>query len=150
MPELALAASQRANQLGQADGPEAEQATAERVRGWLEPLWPRLAELDANQQRQLVLVLEPGLSSLDAAWLARLEQTQRQMPSNAYLQYLAGQAFMQRRLWGKAAQLLGQASHSLQDPALLRRTWCALARLAEERGDATAAQAAWKRAALLG
>ncbi len=150
MPELALAASQRAYQLGQGDGPEAEQATTERVRGWLEPLWPRLAELDANQQRQLVVVLEPGLSSLDAAWLARLEQTQRQMPGNAYLQYLAGQAFMQRQLWGKAAQLLGQASHSLQDPVLLRRTWCALARLAEERGDATGAQAAWKRAALLG
>ena len=85
-----------------------------------------------------------------ACHLARLEQTQRQMPGNAYLQYLAGQAFMQRRLWGKAAQLLGQASHSLQDAVLLRRTWCALARLAEERGDATAAQAAWKRAALLG
>ena len=150
MPELALAAGQRANQLAQADGRETEQAAAERVRGWLEPLWPRLAELDAIQQRQLVLVLEPGLSSLDAAWLGRLEQTQRQMPGNAYLQYLAGQAFMQRQLWGKAAQLLGQASHSLQDPVLLRRTWCALARLAEERGDAGAAQAAWKRAALLG
>lgn len=149
MPELALAAGQRANQLDQADGREAEQATAECVRGWLEPLWPRLAELDATQQRQLVQVLEPGLTSLDAAWLARLEQTQRLMPGNAYLQYLAGQAFMQRRLWGKAAQLLGQASHSLHDPALLRRTWCALARLAEERGDAAAAQAAWKRAALL-
>lgn len=149
MPELALAAGQRANQLDQADGREAEQATAECVRGWLEPLWPRLAELDATQQRQLVQVLEPGLPSLDAAWLARLEQTQRLMPGNAYLQYLAGQAFMQRRLWGKAAQLLGQASHSLHDPALLRRTWCGLARLAEERGDAAAAQAAWKRAALL-
>lgn len=149
MPELALAASQRANQLALSDGGMNGPATAERVRGWLEPLWPRLAELDANQQRQLVVVLEPGLSSLDAAWLARLEQAQRQMPGNPYLQYLAGQAFMQRQLWGKAAQLLGQASHSLQDPALLRRTWCALARLAEERGDATAAQAAWKRAALL-
>jgi HemY protein len=150
MPELVLAASQRANQLGQADGPEAGQATAERVRSWLEPLWPRLAELDANQLRQLVLVLEPGLISLDAVWLARLEQTQRQMPGNAFLQYLAGQAFMQRQLWGKAAQLLGQASHSLQDPVLLRRTWCALARLAEERGDTAGAQTAWKRAALLG
>lgn len=150
MPELALAASQRAKQLALSDGGTSGQATAERVRGWLEPLWPRLAELDANQQRQLVLVLEPGLSSLDAAWLARLEQAQRQMPGNPYLQYLAGQAFMQRQLWGKAAQLLGQASHSLQDPVLLRPTWCALAQLAEERGDTTAAQAAWKRAALLG
>lgn len=150
MPELALAAGQRANQLAQSDNPEVQQATAERVRGWLEPLWSQLAEFDAAQQRLLVQVLEPGLASLDAVWLARLEQTQRQMPSNPFLQYLAGQAFLQRQLWGKAAQLLGQASHSLQDAALLRRTWCALARLAEERGDAAGAQVAWKRAALLG
>jgi hypothetical protein len=32
---------------------------------------------------------------------------------------------------------------------LLRRTWVALARLAEERDDPVAAQAAWKKAALL-
>ena len=119
------------------------------MRRWLDPVWTSLAELDAVQQRQLVLVLEPGLPSLDAAWLARLEQAQRQMPGNAFLQYLAGQAFMQRQLWGKAAQLLGQASHTLQDPVLLRRTWSSLARLAEERSDTAAAQAAWKRAALL-
>lgn len=96
-----------------------------------------------------MLALEPGLPQLDATWLARLEQAQRQMPNNAYLQYLAGQACMQRQLWGKAAQLLGQASHSLLEPALLRRTWCALALLAEERGDEAAAQGAWKKAALL-
>ncbi|MCY1558243.1 heme biosynthesis-associated TPR protein [compost metagenome] len=93
--------------------------------------------------------MEPGLAQLDATWLARLEQAQRQQPNNAYLQYLTGQAFMQRQLWGKAAQLLGQASHSLAEPTLLRRTWRALALLAEERDDAAAAQAAWKRAALL-
>ena len=56
---------------------------------------------------------------------------------------------MQRQLWGKASQLLGQASHGLQDGALLRRTWSSLARLAEERGDEAAAQQAWKKAALL-
>jgi HemY protein len=150
MPELALAAAQRANQLVSTEhgDDEADQAAA-MVRGWLEPLWPGLQDFDAAQQRQLVQVLEPGLSRLDAAWLARLEHAQRLMPGNAFLQYLAGQAFMQRQLWGKAAQLLGQASHSLGDPLLLRRTWCALARLAEERGDTSAAQAAWKRAALL-
>jgi HemY protein len=32
---------------------------------------------------------------------------------------------------------------------LLRRTWCSLAQLAEERGDEAAAQTAWKNAALL-
>ena len=147
MPELVLAAGERANRLAGAEG-DGQQA-AELVRGWLDPVWNSVAEMDPMQQRQLVLVLEPGLPSLDVAWLARLEQAQRQMPGNAFLQYLAGQAFMQRQLWGKAAQLLGQASHTLQDPTLLRRTWSALARLAEERGDTAAAQAAWKRAALL-
>lgn len=150
MPELVLATAQRANQLtGPLDGPEHAAATAELVRDWLEPLWADLERLDAGQQRQLVQALEPGLPQLDAAWLARLEQAQRQMPGNAFLQYLTGQACMQRQLWGKAAQLLGQASQTLRDPALLRRTWCSLARLAEERGDEPAARAAWKKAALL-
>jgi HemY protein len=152
MPELALAAARRANQLGvqRADASEQDQreATA-RVRAWLEPLWPGFEALDAAQQRLLVLALEPGLAELDASGLARLEQLQRQWPQNGFLQYLAGQACMQRQLWGKAAQLLGLASHSLSDPALQRRTWRALAQLAEERGDEVAAQAAWKRAALL-
>lgn len=152
MPELALAASQRANQLVLQDAAASEvekKAAAESVLGWLEPVWEGVEGLDAGQQRQLVLALEPGLSRLDARWLARVEQAQRQLPNNAYLQYLAGQTCMQRQLWGKAAQLLGQASHSLLEPVLLRRTWCALAVLAEERGDEGAAQAAWKKAALL-
>lgn len=150
MPELVLAAAQRANQLMALTDDASERSdTAALVREWLEPLWSGLEGLDAGQQRQLVEALEPGLPQLDAAWLARLEQAQRQMPGNAFLQYLTGQACMQRQLWGKAAQLLGQASQTLRDPALLRRTWCSLARLAEERGDEAAAQAAWKRAALL-
>lgn len=152
MPELALAAAQRANSLmGQdLDASGTDRATAMRlVREWLQPVWQSVGSLDATQQRGLVLVLEPGLAELDAAWLARLEQTQRQLPGNPYLQYLAGQAFVHRQLWGKATQLLVQASHSLTDPVLLRRTWVALARLAEERDDAAAAQTAWKKAALL-
>lgn len=151
LPELALAASQRARQLTAdplIDEQEREQ-TSTLVRHWLAPLWPNLLSLSALQQRQFVLALEPGLSQLDAAGLAQLEQAQRQQPGNVHLQYLAGQAFMQRQLWGKASQLLGQASNGLKDAALLRRTWCSLARLAEERDDETAAQRAWKKAALL-
>jgi HemY protein len=151
LPELALVASQRAHQLAadpSTDEQDREQATT-LVRHWLAPLWPNLPSLSASQQRQFVLALEPGLSQLDAAGLAQLEQAQRQQPGNVYLQYLAGQACMQRQLWGKAAQLLGQASHGLKDAALLRRTWCSLARLAEERDDEIAAQSAWKKAALL-
>ena len=151
LPELALAVSQRGRQL------EADPATDEQdreqmallVRQWLAPLWPNLSSLSALQQRQFVLALEPGLPQLDGAGLAELEQAQRLQPANVYLQYLAGQACVQRQLWGKAAQLLGQASFGLKDAALLRRTWCSLARLAEERDDATAAQNAWKKAALL-
>lgn len=151
LPDLALAASQRARLLVAelaTDEPEREEASA-LVRRWLGPLWAGLQSLSASQQRQFVLALEPGLAQLDAAGLAQLEQAQRQQPGNVYLQYLAGQACLQRQLWGKASQLLGQASHGLKDEALLRRTWCGLARLAEERGDEAAAQAAWKNAALL-
>jgi len=153
MPELALAAAQRANQLTVQSGGGVEDtdrvAAAALVRAWLEPLWQGFGSLDVEQQCQCVLVLEPGLPHLDANWLAPLEQAQRQLPNNPFLQYLAGQACMQRHLWGKAAQLLGQASHSLQDPVLLRRTWCSLAELAQERGDEPAAQAAWKKAAVI-
>ncbi len=150
MPEIVLAAARRANQLAPASlEPADRQVVHARVRAWLEPLWADFGALDMAQQRQLVLAQEPGLAELDAAGLARLEHLQREWPQNAFLQYLAGQACMQRQLWGKAAQMLGMASHSLIDPALLRRTWRALAQLAEERDDAAAAAAAWKRAALL-
>lgn len=150
MPELALAAARRANHLTRLVTDEQDRlAASARVRAWLEPLWPEFGSLDATQQCQLVLALEPGLADLDAAGLARLEQLQRQWPQNGFLQYLAGQACLRRQLWGKAAQMLNQASHSLQDPALLRRTWRGLAQLAQERGDEAAAQAAWKQAALL-
>jgi HemY protein len=148
MPELALAAAQRANGLAAKGDDAADRvAAAALVRTWLELLWQTFGSLDLAQQRQCVQALEPGLPQLDASWLARVEQAQRQLPNNPFLQYLSGQACMQRQLWGKAAQLLGQASHSLQEPTLLRRTWCALAELAVERGDETAAQAAWKKAA---
>lgn len=154
MPELALAAAQRANQLAELSGAGADDtdrlAAAGLVRAWLEPLWQAFASLDTAQQSLCVQVLEPGLSQLDARWLARLEQAQQQLPHNPYLQYLSGQACLQRQLWGKAAQLLGQAGQSLQEPVLLRRTWCALAELAQERGDESAAQAAWKKAAQMG
>jgi HemY protein len=159
-PELAVAAAMRANRFlasnadperqPDADHGEPEQlAVAKWVREWLMPVWTRFDKLDEPQQGRVVLALEPALVPMDAEWLAALEQAQRQMPNNACLQYLAGQACMHMRLWGKAAQLLGQASHGLKEPSLLRRCWCSLALLAQERGDAEAAQAAWKKAALL-
>ncbi|MEZ5646676.1 MAG: heme biosynthesis HemY N-terminal domain-containing protein [Burkholderiaceae bacterium] len=160
MPELALAAAQRALALAETvdaspTWPDSVsdlnpvEDTHQWVRQCLEPAWSRFETLDALQQARLVRVLEPALANIDAGWLARLEQRQRQQPDNACLQYLAGQACLQRQLWGKAGLLLGQASVHLQDHVLLRRCWCALARLAHERGDEAAAQSAWQRAALI-
>jgi len=156
MPELALAAADRAHALSRLDTTDRQDAAEEaaqgedvaaRVRGWLAPLWDDFGSLDERHQARLALALEPDLPHLDAAGLARLELLQRQWPQNPHLQYLAGQACLHRQLWGKAAQLLGLARTGLRDATLCRRTWRSLARLAEERGDTEAAQEAWRQAA---
>lgn len=124
-------------------------AVAQQVAAWVLPVWERWEQLDDIQRQRLVMTVEPALPHMGSEWLARVEQTQQQWPQHATLQYLAGQACLQRQLWGKAQQLLTQASHTLKDPAMLRRVWCSLALLAQERGDTTAEQAAWKTAALM-
>ncbi|MBS0342295.1 MAG: heme biosynthesis protein HemY [Proteobacteria bacterium] len=142
MPEVAIHAAQRQvllrGDLGVA-------------RGWLLPIWERMvsqpSSLGDGLRVRLVRVLEAGLDSVDADWLARIETAQRNNPRDANLQYLAGMACMKRQLWGKAQQLLTQAGLGLQDPGLHRQAWQALARLAEQRGDQEQAAAAWKRAA---
>lgn len=142
MPEVAIHAAQRMVAL------HGDLAVA---RGWLLPVWERMAShpegLGAGLRVKLVLALEAGLASVDADWLARIEAAQRSDPRDATLQYLAGMACMKRQLWGKAQQLLSQAGTGLQDVTLYRRAWRALAELAEARDDALQATAAWKRAA---
>ena len=142
MPEVAIHAAQRMVAL------RGDLALA---RGWLLPAWERMVSQprglgDALRVR-LARALEAGLDSVDADWLARIETAQRNNPSDPNLQYLAGMACMKRQLWGKAQQLLMQAGMGLQDTDLYRRAWLALAELAEARGDAEQAAAAWKRAA---
>jgi HemY protein len=138
MPELAIHAAQRLTTLG---------GDANLAREWLLPVWERQAELGDNLKVKLVGALEAGLDTLDAAWLARVEAAQRANPREATLQYLAGMACMKRQLWGKAQQLMTQATLGLRDAKLHRNAWRALAMLAEERGDHRAAAEAWKRAA---
>jgi HemY protein len=65
------------------------------------------------------------------------------------VEYLAGMACLKRQLWGKAQQLMSHAALSLQDPTLKRKVWLALAALAEQRADTSAAQLAYRRAAQL-
>jgi HemY protein len=138
MPEVAVHAAQRLMTL---------RGDARLAREWLLPVWEAQAELGDTLRVKLVCALEEGLDALDAAWLARIEAAQRASPRDATLQYLAGMACMKRHLWGKAQQLLTQAALGLEDAKLHRNAWRALAELAEQRDDASAAAVAWKRAA---
>ena len=138
MPELCIHAAQRLTAL--AGDPDL-------ARSWLLPLWEQQARLDENLKVKLVCALEEGLDSIDATWLARIEAAQRENPRDATLQYLAAVACVKRQLWGKAQQLMTQAALGLGDPRLRRNAWRALAMLAEERGDSSAAEQAWRRAA---
>jgi HemY protein len=138
MPELAIHAAQRLIALG---------GDAQVAREWLLPVWEQHAQLDEGLRVKLVRALEAGLDSIDAGWLARIENAQRLDPRDATLQYLAGMACMKRQLWGKAQQLMGQAAPALHDRALQRSAWRAVAELAEQRGDMLAAAQAWKKAA---
>ncbi|MDO9419464.1 MAG: heme biosynthesis HemY N-terminal domain-containing protein [Herminiimonas sp.] len=142
MPELVIHAVSRLMAL---------HGDADLARAWLLQVWepvmqPR-SEIGDNLRIKLIQVLEAGLASIDAAWLARIETAQQQRPRDANMQYLAGMACLKRQLWGKAQQLLSQAVPALQDAGLHRNAWRALALLAEQRGDEVAATQAYKRAA---
>lgn len=142
MPELVIHAASRLMAL---------HGNAELARSWLLEVWDRMmqpgASIGDKLHTKLIAVLEEGLDTLDADWLARIEMAQRGRPRDANLQYLAGMACLNRQLWGKAQQLLSQATPALPDGALRRNAWRALALLAEQREDDAAAAQAYKRAA---
>lgn len=144
MPELRVHAAARLMAL---------QGDAALARTWLLPVWEQMmdarSDLGDKLRIELITVLEAGLDSLDAPWLARIEAAQTARPNDAKLQYLAGMACLSRQLWGKAHQLLAQAAPALQDRTLHRKAWRALALLAEQRGDEAAAVEAYRQAAQL-
>ncbi|CAM3520528.1 heme biosynthesis HemY N-terminal domain-containing protein [Polaromonas hydrogenivorans] len=144
MPELAIHGASRLMSL---------HGDAALARSWLVPVWVRMleprSELGDNLRIKLITVLEAGMDTLDAEWLARIEAAHVSHPRDPKLQYLAGMACLSRQLWGKARQLLSQAAPALQDKLLHRKAWRALAVLAEQREDETAAIEAYKRAAQL-
>jgi HemY protein len=148
-PEVATHAAQRLVNLS-AGSPEAQELH-ERARAWIEPVWQRYPQLAESAQIRIVRALEASFASdggiVDHAWLAKIETAQRQWPHDACLQYLAGMACLHRQLWGKAQQLLAASAAHLGDENLKRSAWRNLAFLADQRGDAAASLAAWKRAA---
>ena len=145
MPEVAIPATERLIELG---------GEAQQARAWLLPVWELYAaqpeNLSPKQRSQLINALQSSDETIDNTWLQRIEAAHLRAPQHAELQYLMGMACLQRQLWGKAQQLLTQATKGLQnDPALLRNAWRALARIAETRQDTAQASAAWKQAALV-
>jgi len=145
MPEVACLAAARYLLLGGA------QDTA---LGWLLPVWERMVKvpdgLSQSQNMSLVRVLETAFAStVDTAWLVRIEQAQMAQPGDALLQYLAGVACLHLELWGKAQQLIKQALPRLNDHQLAASAWLMLADLAQRQGDSEQAAAAWQQAAKL-
>jgi HemY protein len=146
MPEVALEAAERfVSHAG-------EVAVS---RQWLLPVWEAMLRhpeaLALSQQVRLVRILERGFDAPsgapDAAWLTRIEAAQMANPRDAVLQYLAGVVCMRLSLWGKAQQLLKQSLAFLEHVELRRDAWRALAQMAEQRQDGTAAAEAYKAAA---
>ena len=144
MPELVVHAASRLMAL---------HGDVQLARSWLLLVWDQamqpVSSLSDSLRIKLIGVLEPGLDSLDAAWLGRIEAAQQSRPRDANVQYLAGMACLSRQLWGKARQWLALSVLGLQDSGLHRSAWRALAVLAEQRGDEAAAADAYKQAALL-
>lgn len=126
----------------------------QQVVDWLLPAWQALTNasggldsIDSVRCAELIDTLETTLAAQDMAWLEKIEKAQLANPRDARLQYLAGMACKSHQLWGKAQQQLMQAAPLLKDRHLQRRAWCALADLAEQRGEQNVAASAWKKAA---
>ena len=144
-PDIALAAAKKLLSLGGEVGLS---------RNWLVPVWDQMlqksAGLTESQRVKLIEALQQGYALVDgapdAAWLTRIETAQMRNPGDAKLQYLAGITCMSLKLWGKAQQLLAQSVSQLLGSSLEQTAWLELANLAEQRGDADAANQAYKKA----
>ncbi len=138
-PELAISVLERLAHLG-VESPLSDDC--------LQLLWAQYTHLSEGTRKRLIRHLAQALFRSDSDWLASIEAMQQQHPADLDLQFLAGQAFLQYRLWGKAAHCLQLVAGRLSEPDWNRSAWCGLAQMAEERGDVDAAQKAWKAAAL--
>ena len=144
-PDIALAAVKKLLSLG---------GDVSLSRSWLVPVWDQMLQtsggLTDSQQVKLIEALQQGYTMADgapeAAWLARIEAAQMRNPGDAKLQYLAGITCVNLQLWGKAQQLLTQSVSKLRGSSLEPTAWLELASLAEQRGDAQAANQAYKKA----
>ena len=143
-PEVVLHAAQRMLQLS---------GEAHAVMPWLTPLWNRMVQQPDSCtpaiRERVAQILARALLMLpaDPDWLASIDRARQTYPRWVELQYLAGLVCWHHALWGKAQQMLEQASPQLNNADMQRQAWRTLAQLAEQKEDAARAQVCWKRAA---
>ncbi len=125
-PMVAARAAQCAAQLGAPDD----------GRGWLRPFFDDLGEIQADDRAAIANALVPVLAGCGPDWLQRLEVAQARFPRERALAYALGHALAERQLWGKARLMLEAVAEDTTMPGpARRRSWLALAALAEQEGD---------------
>ncbi|MEO8058370.1 MAG: heme biosynthesis HemY N-terminal domain-containing protein [Burkholderiales bacterium] len=139
-PFVAARAAGRAAELGAVDD----------ARGWLRPFWERLSELATDERSAVAQALATAMQGLGPEWLPRLEAAAQAYPREGALALALGCALTERQLWGKARLALEQAAADAGLPAAARRkAWLALARLAQQEGDALRVARCFEAAARL-
>jgi len=125
-PLVAARAAQCAGQLGAPDD----------GRGWLRPFFDDLGDLQPDDRAALAEALVPVLAGCGHDWLQRLEAAQARFPRERSLAYALGHVLAERQLWGKARLMLESVAEDAgMTSAARRRSWLALAALAEQEGD---------------
>ncbi len=118
------------------------------ARMWLRPLWDRLADLGPDGRAVLAQALVDCVDGLGVEWLPLLEASVKAYPREPAIAHAVGCALAERQLWGKARSFLEQGAADVRLPVdSRRRAWLALARLAEEQGDAARAAHCYQSAA---
>ncbi|MBS0594858.1 MAG: heme biosynthesis HemY N-terminal domain-containing protein [Rubrivivax sp.] len=117
-------------------------------REWLRPYWDQIAQLAPDERRAVALALLECREGIGSDWLAPLDAAAAALPNDPAVAAAVGAALVERQLWGKARRPLEQAAQAQTLPALpRRRSWRALAQLAEQEGDTERANAcAWAAA----
>lgn len=139
-PFVAARAAARAAELGAVD----------EARGWLRPFWERLSELSVDERTAVAQALAGAMQGLGPEWLPRLEAASQAYPREGGVALALGCALTERQLWGKARVALEQAAADSGLPAAARRkAWLALARLAQQEGDAARVARCFEAAARL-
>ncbi len=133
-----------------AAGRAAELGAVDEARGWLRPFWERLSELAVDERAAVAQALAGAMQGLGPEWLPRLEAASQAYPREGAIALALGCALTERQLWGKARVALEQAAADSGLPAAARRkAWLALARLAQQEGDAARVARCFEAAARL-